>query len=154
MQDPQLRRHSDLVQDSVNSVTNSQIVFQRLNVNVGRALENCFANDLVYKFHHGRLGIIGIYLDGGLTIIQYVQGASGLQDLIESFRPDAIEGFHRAQNLRARHQHPFGRLFQKLRCELAANGIEKIISRQDDRIFLHLDGQNVMLKYKTTRQHR
>src|SRR5438094_5988243 len=154
LQDAQLRRHSDFVQNSIDSIPNSQIVFQRFDVNVGRALENCFANDLVYEFHYGRLRIVGVELDGGLTIIQDVQGASGLQDLIESFRPDAIEGFHRTQNLRARHQHPLGRLFQKLRCELAANGIEKIISRQDDRIFLHLDGQNVMLKYKTTRQHR
>ena len=87
-------------------------------------------------------------------VLQHLEGAIRLKNFVECFRADAVESFHRAQNLRARHQHPFGRLFQKLRGELAANRIEKIVGRQHDRIFLHLDRQNVMLKNKTARQNR
>ena len=120
------------MQNSIDSIPNSQIVFQRLDVNVGRALENRLANNLIHEFHHRRLGIIVVQLDGCLGILQRLEGTIRLQDFIKSFRPDAVERFHSAQKLRARHQHPFGRLLQKLRSELAANGIEKIVSRQDD----------------------
>ena len=60
LQDAQLRRHSDFVQNPIDSIPNPQIVFERLNVNIGRALQNRLTNDLVDEFHHGRLGIIGI----------------------------------------------------------------------------------------------
>ena len=146
-----MRRHGDFVQNSVDSIPDSQIVFERFNVNIGRALENRLANDLVYEFHHRRFGIVGVEFDGGLGVLQHLESAVGLKDLVESLRADAVERLHCAQKLRARHQHPLGRLFQKLRRELAADGIEKIVCRQHDRIFLHLDRQNVMLKDKTTR---
>src|SRR5213595_968636 len=45
LQDALLRRQRDFVQNSVDSIPNPQIVFERLNVNIGRALDNCFAND-------------------------------------------------------------------------------------------------------------
>src|ERR1700758_2763409 len=45
LQDAQLRRHSDLVQNSVNSVPNPQIVFERLDMDVGSTLQDRFAND-------------------------------------------------------------------------------------------------------------
>src|SRR2546430_1947193 len=52
LQHTQLRRHRDFVQNSVDSIPNSQIVFERFNVNIGGALDNCFANDLVHEFYH------------------------------------------------------------------------------------------------------
>ena len=152
MQDAQLRRHSNLVQDPVDSVANPQIVFLRFNMNIGRTLENRFANDLVHEFHHGRLGILVIQLDGSLRVLQHLKGTIRLENFVECFCADTIESLHRAQNLRARHQDPFGWLFQKLRRELAADGIEKVVCRQHHRVFLHLDGQNVVLKNKAARQ--
>src|SRR5207247_7176042 len=47
LQDPQLRRHSDFVQDSVDSISNPQVVFERLDMDVSRAFQDRFANDLV-----------------------------------------------------------------------------------------------------------
>src|SRR6266487_834950 len=90
-------------------------------------------------------------VDGSLAVLQYLEGTIRLKNFVERFCADSVESFHRTQNLRARHQHPFNWLFQKLRRKLAANGIEKIVCRQYHRIFLHLDGQNVMLKNKTAR---
>src|SRR5262249_364489 len=74
LQHPQLRRHSDLMQDSVDSITNPQIVLQRFNVNIGRALDDRFTNDLVHEFHHRRLGIVVIQLDSGLGVLQRLEG--------------------------------------------------------------------------------
>ncbi len=151
LQYTQLRRDGHFVQNSVDPIPNAQIVFQRLDVNIGRALDNCLANDLVHEFHHRGFGIVGIQLDRGFRILKHFEGAVRFQDFIERFRADAVERFHCAQKLRARHQHPFDRFFQKLGCELAANRIEKIVRRQHHRIFLHLDRQDVMLKNKTAR---
>ena len=154
LQHAQLRRHGHFVQNSVDPITDAQIVLQRLDVNIGRALDNRFANDLVHKFHDGRFRIVGVQLGGGLRVLKRFEGAVRFQDFVERFRPDAVERFHRAQNLRARHQHPFGRFFQKLGCELPADRIEQIVGREHHRIFLHLDRQNVMLKNKPARQDR
>ena len=81
-------------------------------------------------------------------------GTPGLQNLVEGLRTNAIETFHRAQKLCARHEYPFGRFFQQLPGKLAADRIEKIVGRQDDRIFFRLNRQNVMLKHETARQVR
>ena len=45
MEDAELRRHGDLVQDAVDAVADAQIVLQRLDVNVGGALDDGFADD-------------------------------------------------------------------------------------------------------------
>src|SRR6266516_1643602 len=75
LQNAQLRRHSDLVQDSIDSIPNPQIVFERLNVNIGRALQNRLTNDLVDEFHHGRLGIVVVELDVGFRVLKNLEGA-------------------------------------------------------------------------------
>ena len=90
-------------------------------MNIGRALENRLANDLVYELHHRRFGIVGVQFDGGLGVLQRLEGTICLKDLVESLGTNAVERLHRAQKLRARHQHPLGWLFQKLRRELAAD---------------------------------
>src|SRR5438874_9901266 len=158
LQNAQLRRHGDLVQNSVNSVPNSQIIFEWLNMDVSRAFHDRFADDLVYELHNGGFRIVGIEFDGGLGVLQCLERTVRLKDLVESLRTDSIERFHCPQKLRTRHQHPFHRLFQQLRCELAADRIEKVVRRQHDRSagggFLHFDRQNVMLKHKTARQNR
>src|SRR5207247_1850158 len=107
----------------IDSISTPQFVFERLDMDVSRAFQDRFANDLVYEFHHGRFGIVGIELNRSLSVLQRLEGTIRLKDLVESLRADAIKRFHGAQKLRTRHEHPFSRLFQKLRCELAANGI-------------------------------
>ena len=142
------------MQNSVDSVPDAQIVFQRFDVNISGALCDGFPNDLVNEFHHGRLRVVSIQLNCGVSVLEHVHGTSGLQNLIERFRTDSVECFHRAQELRPWHKHPFGRFLQKLSGKLATDGIKKIIRRQHDRVFLRLDRQNVMLKYETARQDR
>src|SRR5262249_28709793 len=154
LQDAQLRRHSNFVQNSVYSISNPQIVFERLDMNVGRALHDGFPDDLVYEFHHGGFRIVGIQLDGGFGVLQDLKGPVCFKDLIERFRADAIESLDRAEKLGTGHQHPLGRFLQKLRSELAAYGIEQIVGSKHDRIFLCLDGQDVVLKNETARQDR
>src|SRR6266496_218493 len=83
LQDSQLRRHSDLVQDPVDSITNPQIVLQWFNVNISRALEDRFANDMVYKFHDRRFGVVVIQFDGGVIVVQHLEGTIRLQNFIE-----------------------------------------------------------------------
>ena len=109
LQQTQLRRDRDFVQNAVDAVANAQIVFERLDVNVGRALDDRFANDLIHELHDGRVRIVGVEIGARFDILQRFERAIGLEDLVERFRADAVERFHRAQNLTARHQHPFRR---------------------------------------------
>ena len=154
LQDAQLRRHRDFVQNSVDAITNAQIVFERLDVNVGRALDDRFANDLVHELDDRRFRIVRVQVGARLGVLQNFERAIRFQNFVERFRADAVKRFHRAQKLRARHQHPFRRFLQKLPGQLPADRIEKIVGREHDRIFLHFDRQNVMLKNKTARQDR
>ena len=154
LQQAQLRRHRDFVQDAVDAIANAQIVLERLDVNVGRALEDRFANDLVHEFHDRRFRIVRVQVGARFDVLQCFERAIRFQDFVERFRADAVERFHRAQNLRARHEHPFGRFLQKLRRELAADRVKQIVGREHDRVFLHLDRQDVMLENEPARQDR
>ena len=89
-----------------------------------------------------------------LDVLRAFERAIRLQDFIESLRADAVDGFHGAQDLRARHEHPFGRAFQKLRRELPPDRVEQIVGREHDRLVLHLDRQDVMLENEPARQER
>ena len=123
-------------------------------MNVGRPLEDRLANDLIYEFDHGRLRIVRIQISARLAVLQDLECAARFQDFIESLRADAVKRLHCTQNLSARHEHPFCRLFQELRGELSAHRIKQIVGCQHDGIFLHLDRQNVVLKNETARQDR
>ena len=116
----ELRRDRDFVQDAVDPITNAQIVLERLDVDVGRAFVDRFADDLVDELHHRRFGIVGVQVGAGLDVLERFEGAIGLEDFVEGFRADAVERFHRAQELRARDEHPFGRFVEQLRGELRA----------------------------------
>ena len=70
LQQAQLRRHRDFVEDAVDAVANAQIVLERLDVDVGRALVDRFANDLVDKFHDGRVGIVGVQVGARLDVLR------------------------------------------------------------------------------------
>ncbi len=110
----QLRRHRDLMQNAVDAITNAQIVLERLDVNVGGALDDRFADDLIDEFHDRSFRIVRIQIGAGFRVLQHFERAVGLENLVECLRAHAVKRFHRAQNLGARHQHPFGRFFQKL----------------------------------------
>src|SRR4029453_10929363 len=154
LQDAQLRWHSDFVQNPIDSIPNPQIVFERLNVNIGRTLQNRLTNDLVDEFHYGSLGIVGVELDGGFGVLQHLERAVRFQDFIERFRADAIEGLDCAQQLGTGHQHPLSRLFQQLRRQLTAYGIKEIVGREHHRVFLYLNGQDMVLKNKAAGKNR
>ena len=142
------------MQNAIDPVTNAQIVLQRFDMNIGRALGDRFADDLVHKLYDRRFRIVGAQVGRGLGILQDFECAIGFKNFVERLGAHAVERFHRAQELGARHQHPLGRLFQKLRSKLAPNRIEKIIRREDDRVFLHCNRQNMMLEDESARQDR
>ena len=91
------------MQNSIDAITNTQIVLKRLNVNVRRAFENCFANDLVNEFDHGSLGIVGVQFNRNFSFLKHFKRAVAFQDFVKCFCTDAVERFHCAQKLRARH---------------------------------------------------
>ena len=111
LQKAQLRRHRHFVQNAIDAITNAQIVFERLDMNVRGALDDRLANDLVDELHHGSFGVVRGQVRACFPILQHFESTVGFQNLIECFRADAVERFHGAQNLPARHQHPFRRLF-------------------------------------------
>ena len=152
MQEAQLRRHGHFVQDAVDAVANAQIVLERLDVNVGRALVDRFADDLVDEFYDRRFGVIGVQVGARLDVLKRFEGAIGLEDFVERFRADAVERFHGAQDLRARDEDPFGGLVEELRGELSPGRVKQIVGREHDRVFLDLDRQDVMLENETARQ--
>ena len=152
LQEAQLRRDRDFVQDAVDAVTNAQIVLERLDVDVGRALVNRFADDLVDELHDRRVGIVGVQVGARFDVLERFEGAVGLEDFVEGFRADAVERFHRAQDLRARHEDPLGGLVEQLRGELAPGRVKQIVGREDDGVLLDLDRQDMVLEDEPARQ--
>ena len=103
MQHAQLRRHGDLMQNSINPITNAQVILERLNMDVRRPFENCLANDLVNEFDYGRFGVVGVQLVRGFAFLKHFEGAVAFQDFIERLCADPVERFHCAQKLCPRH---------------------------------------------------
>ena len=60
MKDPDLWGHRGLVEDSVDAVTDAQIMAQGLEMDVGGPLIESLAQDLVHEFHHGCFRILSI----------------------------------------------------------------------------------------------
>jgi hypothetical protein len=141
LQQAQLRRHRDFVQDSIDPIANTQVVLQRLDVNIGCAFDDRFADDLVDEFDDRRFRIVRVEVGAGLRLLQWFESAIGLENFIERFRAHAVERFHGPQQLGARHQHPLRWFLQKLRHELAPGGIEKIVGRENNRIVLFSIGK-------------
>ena len=124
LQEAQLRRDRDFVQDAIDAVTNAQIVFERLDVDVGRAFVNRFTDDLVNEFHDRCVGIVSVQVRARFDVLKRFEGAVGLENFVERFRADAVECFHCAQDLGARHEDPLSRLVEQLRGELAPGRVK------------------------------
>ena len=108
------------MQDAVDPVTNANVVLERLDVNIGRALDDRFANNLVYEFHDRRFRVVRADVGCGFALLQNFEIALRFKNFVERFRANAVKCFHCAQQLRAWNQHPFRRLFQELAGELTA----------------------------------
>ena len=102
----QLRRHRDLVQDAVDAVADAQVVFERLDVNVRRALGDGLADDLVDELHDGRLGIVGV------EVRRLTRGRPAVSETLfwisssKVSAPDAVERLDRADERRPRDEQP------------------------------------------------
>ena len=120
------------MQDSIDSVTNSNVVLEWLDVDVSRTLDDGLANDLVNEFDDRGLGMIRINVGGRIAIVQYFKRAIGCQNLFERLCTDAIQTLDRTKQTPARNQHPFRRLLQELRRELASDRIKKIVGGEND----------------------
>ena len=58
------------MQNSINPITNAQVILERLNMDVRRPFENCLANDLVNEFDYGRFGVVGVQLVRGFAFLK------------------------------------------------------------------------------------
>ena len=123
------------MQDTVDAISDTNVVLQRLNVNIGGTLGDRFTDDLVHELNHRRLRVVGTNVRRDLAFLQDLEPAIGFENFIKGFRTYSVERLHRAQKLRARHQHPFRRLLQKLSDELATRGVKKIVGRKNNGIF-------------------
>ena len=106
LQQAQLRRHRYFVQNSVDPIADTQIVFERLDVNVRRTFNNGFANDLIDELDHGSFRVVRVEIGAGLRVLQHLKRAVRFQNLVKRFCAHPVECLHGTQQLRARHQHP------------------------------------------------
>ena len=72
----QLRRHGDFVQNAIDPVPNAQIIFERLDVNIGGALDNRFTDDLVDEFDDRSFRIVGSWRNGRGTKTTFCRRSS------------------------------------------------------------------------------
>ena len=87
------------MQDSIDPIANAQIVLQRLDVNIGGALDDRFADDLVDEFDDRSFRIVRVEVGAGLRFLQWFESAIGLENFIKRFRAHAVERFHSPQQL-------------------------------------------------------
>ena len=57
------------MQDAVDAITDTNVILQRFNVNIGGTLGDRFADNLVDKFYDRRFRIIGTDVGGGFTFL-------------------------------------------------------------------------------------
>ncbi len=82
--------HGDFVEDAVDAVADAEIVFERLDVDVRRALGDGFADDLVDELDHAGLGIVVRDVERGV-LLDALEGAVVLEDFLEDIRADAVQ---------------------------------------------------------------
>ena len=85
------------MQNSVDAITNADIVLERFDVNIGRTLGDRFPDNLINEFNDGGFGIVRVDVRCGLAFMQDFETPIGLENFIEGFRAHAVERFHRAQ---------------------------------------------------------
>ena len=89
------------MQHAVDAVADAQVVLERLDVNIGRALLERGAHDLVDEADHGRLGVFLVEdVDFLLQVERRVVDVAALQDRVEGFRADAVAGAQRGEDAR------------------------------------------------------
>ena len=69
LQQAQLRRYRHFVQDSVDPIPNTQVIFEWLDVNVGRPLDDGLANDLIHELDYRSFRIIGVEIGTGFSVL-------------------------------------------------------------------------------------
>ena len=94
------------MQNSIDPIADTQIVFERFDVNVCRTLDDGFANDLIDELDHGSFRIVRIEIGAGFSVLQHLKRAVRFQNLVKGFCAHAVERFHGTQQLRPGHQHP------------------------------------------------
>ena len=119
------------MQDSVDAITNAQIVLQRLDVNIRRAFFQRRTHDLVHETHHRRLGIFLIEdVDLLLQIERSIIDIATFQNRLERFRADAIAGTKRRQNRAPSRHAPRNGLLDFLPDHLPGGEVERIVGQQ------------------------
>jgi len=105
LQDSKLWWDSDFVENAIDAIADSQIIFEGFDVDIGGAFHDGFADDLVDEFDHAGLGIIVGDVFGFVLVIGAV-GSGGGEDFVEGFGPDTVDGFDGAKEETAGDDDP------------------------------------------------
>ena len=112
-------------------VADAQIVFQRLDVDIGRAFIERGAHDLVDEADDGGLGIVVVEdVDFLLHVEGGVVGIAALENGVEGFRADTVAGTESRQNRAPRGHAPCHGLLDFLRDDLPRGEVERVVGEQ------------------------
>ena len=146
MQHAELRRDGDFVEDAVNADADAEVAFEGLDVDIGGAFDDGFADDLVDEFDDAGLGVVVGDVEGGVLFEGFV-GAVVFEDFLEDIGTDAIGGAECAEELGAGGELPADFFAVELLLGEAASGlVEDVVGGEGDGVALLRDGEDVVLE--------
>ena len=139
----ELRRHRRLVQNAVNAVTNAQLVFGRLEVDVGRAVLVSFPDDLVDELDDARfLVAFGDFLVFGDEQLNRLV----LGHFIEGFGANSVIFFQRLFNFVTRRERELDWTLGVELHRVQHRGVERVADSHLERAVFKLGGEDEVLK--------
>ncbi len=141
-----LRGNGGFVQDAIGAVADAQVVFERFDVDVGGALVDGGADDLVDEIDDGGLGVFLIELVGflGELVVELFARAT-FEDFLECFRTDAVALAQAVEDEFAGGHGPvMGFATERFGDELLAEHVEGVVGQEPDAVLVLPDGENVV----------
>ena len=131
------------MQNAVNTIANSQLIFLRFKVNVRRAILERFPNNLVYELDDARFLIA---LGDFLVVSEIEIHRVAFAHFIERFRADAVIFFQRLFDFAARRERKTHRHFCVKANRIHHRRVKRIADGNLQNAIINRDRQNEILK--------